>query len=440
MNIASRLLLVRKLKKSLYETTHEELLEHQSERLQIMGKFAKENSSFYSESLKDIERFKPDSFPEMNKEMMMREFDRINTRGLIKKELLKFTTEREAKNSMDLFRDEYSVGMSSGTSGNRGLTVLSKDEMAKYSSLLWARNGIPEGIRKKHVLFALRINSPAFMEVRKFGVKIIYVDYTHPVKDLISKINIEKLNILAGPPSLLSLISREVGSIDHKIDCLISYAEVLTDDVKQNLEGVFKAPVVQIYQGSEGFIGTTCREGNLHINEDVLFIQLEEIEGSDDETRKVVVTDLYRTTQPIFRYQLNDLVEPGGNNCHCGSSFRTIKKVHGRTDDIFLLRGKGGERKYLFPDYVRRALITASDEIEDYQVLQHDTNTIEIRLVTSPGSNITGIRKKVIENLSLRAKRIECELGHVTFSDEPPSRNPRSGKMIRVVRMFKEEI
>ncbi len=293
MNIASRLLLVRKLKKSLYETSPEELLDHQSERLQVMGRFASENSPYYREVLKDFERFTPDSFPEMNKEMMMRNFDRINSAGLKKEELLKFTTEREMTNSMDLFRGEYSVGMSSGTSGNRGLTVLSKDEMAKYSCLLWARNGIPEGIRKKHVLFALRINSPAFMEVRKFGVKIIYVDYTHPVRDLISKINSENLNILAGPPSLLSLISREVGSIGHRIDCLISYAEVLTDDVKAHLEEVFKAPVIQIYQGSEGFIGTTCREGNLHINEDVLLIDLKEIEGSDDEARKVVVTDLY---------------------------------------------------------------------------------------------------------------------------------------------------
>ncbi len=142
----------------------------------------------------------------------------------------------------------------------------------------------------------------------------------------------------------------------------------------------------------------------------------------------------------MIKYELNDLVEPGGTNCPCGSSFRIIRKIHGRTDDIFILKGKGGERKYLFPDYVRRAMITASDDIEDYQVLQHDTNTIEVRLVTSQGSNITGIRKKVLENLNMRARRVDGNLGHVTFSDEPPSRNPRSGKMIRVVRMFKEDI
>jgi hypothetical protein len=71
---------------------------------------------------------------------------------------------------------------------------------------------------------------------------------------------------------------------------------------------------------------------------------------------------------------------------------------------------------------------------------RHDTDSIEIRLVTSPGSNLREIRKNVLENLHGRARRIDGEIGQITFSDEPPSRNPRSGKMIRVVRLFGEDI
>ncbi len=435
MNLGKKLLVVRKLKKNIYDMTREEVVTHQLERLQAMNKFVKENSPFY----RDIE-FPPHEFPKMDKQMMMGKFDDINTHQLKKKDLLDFVLKREGSNSMDLFRKKYSVGMSSGTSGNRGLTVLSKDEMAYYSCLLWARNGIPGNIRKKHILFALRINSPAFMEVKKFGVKIIYVDYTHPVRHLIQKINEEKLNIIAGPPSLLSMIAGQVERIDHRIDCIISYAEVLTDTNREYLKKEFDASVIQIYQGSEGFIGTTCREGHLHINEDVLLVNLEDIPNSDDDAKRVIVTDLYRSTQPILNYQLNDLVEPGNNICPCGSSFRTIKRIHGRMDDIFILEGTDGEKKYLFPDYVRRAIITASDEINAYQAIQHDIDSIEIRLVTNEGPDTSTLRKKVLENLKARARKVEGNLGSVEFSDEPPAPNPRSGKMIRVVRKFREEI
>ena len=97
------------------------------------------------------------------------------------------------------------------------------------------------------------------MEPRSFGAKMVYVDYTHPPEKLIELINSRKLNIIAGPPSLLSMLGSLQSKIKHKIDALISYAEVLDDKNKQNLETVFGVPVVQIYQGSEGFIGSTCR-------------------------------------------------------------------------------------------------------------------------------------------------------------------------------------
>lgn len=440
MNTASKLFLVRRLKKNLYKMSFEEISLHHNERIGEMGRFVKENSPFYREALKDIENFSVRSFPEMDKKMMMENFDAINTAGLKKEELMEFALRREGNNTMDLFSGEYSVGMSSGTSGNRGLTVLSRDEMEHYSCLLWARNGIPENIRKKNVFFALRINSPAFMEVKRFGVKIIYVDYTHPARDLVKKINSEKLNILAGPPSLLSMIAKEKRNIGHEIDCVISYAEVLEDNIRQYLEQEFRAPVVQIYQGSEGFIGTTCREGRLHINEDVVQVDLEELSDSEDDARRVIVTDLYRSTQPVLNYHLNDLVEPGDRSCPCGSSFMTIRKIHGRMDDIFILKGPEKERRYLFPDYVRRAIITASQKISDYQAIQHDIDHIELRLVLEPGPDIDLIRARVEKNLRYRANRVGGKLGELEFTDKPPMPNPGSGKMIRVVRDFSEEI
>ena len=70
MNSAKRLFIVRKLRKSLYNTTLDELEKHQAERIQEMGEYVKKNSPYYSEVLKDIDDFTISSFPKMDKRTM----------------------------------------------------------------------------------------------------------------------------------------------------------------------------------------------------------------------------------------------------------------------------------------------------------------------------------------------------------------------------------
>ena len=367
---------------------------------------------------------------------MMNHFDEINTAGLKKQALIEFQLKQEKTGALGLFEGKYSVGVSSGTSGNKGLTVLSPQERSLYSCLLWARNGIPSSVKKRRVLFALRTNNPAFMEVEHFGIKLLYVDYTHPVSDIIKLINEWQLNIVAGPPSLLVMIGRCREEIDHPVQAIISYAEVLNQDTHQELEKMFAAPVVQIYQGSEGFIASTCRAGRLHLNEDVIRVELADTPDSIGQCKNVILTDLYRTTQPIIRYSLNDLLEIDPNPCICGSCFRVIARVHGRTDDIFHLKGEENETRYLFPDYVQRAVIHASDAILEYQVIQHSIDSIEIRLILKDGTDRPAIENTILENLQSWAHKAGGKLGQVCFTSNSPERNPRSRKLIRVVRMF----
>ncbi len=274
------------------------------------------------------------------------------------------------------------------------------------------------------------------MEPRSFGVKLIYVDYTHPPEELAKLINQKKLNIIAGPPSLLAMIAPYRESIAPQIEALISYAEVLDGETRAYLERAFGAPVVQIYQGSEGFIASTCQKGKLHLNEDTILVEQDDIGDTTGQAKKVIVTDLYRTTQPIIRYSLNDVLEIDPEQCECGSCFRVVKLIHGRADDIFLLKGAAGETRHLFPDYVRRAINQASDDILEYQAIQHTLDSIEIRLVLKPGVERTAIEKIVRHNLVWRINKVGQQPGQIYFNDKPPDRNPQSHKLIRVVRKF----
>jgi putative adenylate-forming enzyme len=436
VNIFSGLWATHRLNRQFYHWNTAALQKHQEKRLDIILANAQRNSPYYNKLLSGQGKLSLASFPRMDKGDMMNHFDELNTVGLRKNELIEFQLKQEQEGTLNLYDNKYSVGVSSGTSGNKGLTVLSKNEREGYSLLLWVRNGIPRHIKERKVLFTLRTNNPAFMEVQRFGIQLVYADYTRLPEELIGLINSKKLNILAGPPSLLSMIAKQNSSIDHRIEAIISYAEVLTDEIKEELAKSFGAPVFQIYQGSEGFIASSCRLGRLHLNEDVVLVELEDTEDIIGKAKNVVLTDLYRTTQPIIRYSLNDILEISTESCKCGSCFRVIERIHGRANDVFLLKGTGGKLHYLFPDYVQKAIIHSSDAILEYQAIQHSIDSIEIRLVLKDGSDIPAIEKAILDKLLGWANKVGGELGKVVFTDKLPERNPHSKKLIRVMRAF----
>ena len=437
-----RLALVHRIRKGFYGWDAARLRRHQQGRLDEMLAYVAQRSPYYR-ALR--ERGWDGSFErlaQLSKSEMIAHFDEINTIGLRQAELFEFAVQQERSEQTGLYLGRYSVGLSSGTSGSRLPTVLAPSERRQYGSLLFARSGIPESVRRPRVLFALRVNNPAFMEARFLGVTIVYTDYTHPIEALVRLVNEKRLNVLAGPPSLLRLIARQRQDIDHPIEALISYAEVLDDLSRHQLEHDFGAPLAQIYQGAEGFIASTCRAGNLHLNEDVVYVEALETADSLNNAKRLVVTDLYRRALPFLRYQLNDIVELDAGPCACGSVFRLVRRIHGRADDIFHLRsdsgdaGTAGELRYLFSDYVTRAINQASEAILEFQAIQHSPDQIEIRLQLRPGADRPHIEATIGVNLAYWAQKVGGRLGELLFTEAPPERNPHSLKLIRVVRRF----
>lgn len=435
MNLLKRAWFIYQLRRRFYTWDRAKLQRHQRARVAAILAHVRKRSPFYSDLLK--EERKLEDVPIIDKSVMMANFDRINTKHLNRESLIAFKIDQERAGDLDLYDDQYSIGLSSGTSGSRGLTVLSRSERELYGCMIWARSGLPKGIGRIRLLFTLRTNNAAYMEASSpLGPEIVFADYTHTADDIVAIINDRRINVLAGPPSLLRMVSERADLIRASLKAIISYAEVLDSKTDALIKQRFQAPVIQIYQCSEGFIASTCRCGNLHLNEDTILVEVEDIRGDESPVKNAILTDLYRTTQPIIRYRLGDLLEFDPEPCHCGSCFRRIKVIHGRSDDIFYLRDELGNTRYLFPDYVRRAINQASGDIVEYQVLQHSPDEIEIRLALVPDADRPGIEAKVMENLQWRADRIGGKLGSVRFNDKLPDRNPRSQKLIRVVRNF----
>ena len=243
----------------------ERLLAHQRDRVRRLVAYAAEHAPYYRER---IDPGTPlDQVPKMDKATMMAHFDAINTAGLRRDDLVAFRTRQEHERTAGFYPGGYSVGLSSGTSGNKVLTVLSPHERDRYAALLWARSGIPRGLRPKRVLFALRAHNEAFTTVTRFGITLVYVDYLQTPETLLRLVNEHRLNVLAGPPSILALLAERRREIVGPVDALVSYAEELDAGTRARLEAAFGARVAEIYQGAERMIGTTCSAGALHLNE-----------------------------------------------------------------------------------------------------------------------------------------------------------------------------
>ena len=432
----TRFLLVYRLQRSFYHWNAAGLQRHQQQRLKAITQAVSRRSPYYARLRAEGWDGTFERLPYMSKAEMVANFDEINTAGLHQQALFEFALRQERREQTGLFDGRYSVGLSSGTSGTRLPTVLGPTERWQYGSLLFARSGIPQSIRQPRVLFLLRVNNPAFSEVRFLGVQMVYSDYTQTPEALVKLINERQLNVLAGPPSLLRLLARLRNQIRTPVQALISYAEVLDDATRAELQAAFQAPLAQIYQGAEGFIASTCRAGRLHLNEDVLYVETLDAGDASQQARRVVVTDLYRTTLPFLRYQINDVLEFSSQACACGSCFRVVERIHGRADDVFFLRGKDGQMRYLFPDYIVRSINQASDNVLEFQAIQHAPDRIEIRLQLKPGSDRPAIEQHIRTNLAAWVSKLEAELGEVVFSEAAPERNPNSFKLIRVTRKF----
>jgi len=422
----------------------EKLQRYQLKKAQSIVKYAYKNSRYFKEHFRGHDLGNVWNLPITNKKLMMENLSDYNTLGFDKNDLINFCLEVERTQNYNKRFHGYNVAMSSGTSGNRGIVITSPEEEKYLQALLFARFPIPRVIKIKWA-FILRVSTPAF-NVSKFGQRLTYISQLNTLENIKAQLEELKPNILSAPPSMLQILAKEVnaGLLNIKPKRIVSYAEVLSPDLQDELEEIFGVKVHQIYQCSEGPIAMSCKNGFLHINEDLIYVQAVDIEGnpvsSGEPCYKMIITDLNKRSQPIIRFELDDIIVLSDCNCKCGSSFRVIDKILGRTDDLYWTQRKDCEElQFIFPDYIRRAIITSSEEIEDYQAIQKSYRKIIVRVnLKAENSDKQKIVTTIQNNLKSVFFLYKCIEPEIDVVFEKPKRNPNSNKLIRIIRDFKK--
>ncbi len=429
-------------KKRFKKMTLKDLEKYQLKKVQSLVQYVTEKSPFFKAYYKNRDLSDVWNLPTVNKKIMMESFTEYTTLGFEKEELLDFCLRIEKEQNFTERFHGYNVAMSSGTSGSKGIVITSPEEEKYLQAALFSRFVFPRVLRIKWA-FILRITTPAF-QVSRFGQQLTHFNLQLPLEELRNKLQKFQPNILSAPPSMLSIISKEVqnGRLKIKPKRIISYAEVLYPEVKTVIEETFDTLVHQIYQGSEGSIAMTCKYGNLHINEDLMKVQLLDNEGNMTEIgkpcHKMIVTDLNKISQPIIRYELNDIITISPEKCSCGSNFRVIEQVLGRADDLFWgQRENIADHQFIFPDYIRRAIISSSEEISEYQAIQKSLSRVIIRIQfkKSP-ENLDVIQQKIANAVQNVFSKYKCIQPSVSVVLEKPERHPKSLKLVRIKRDF----
>lgn len=160
---------------------------------------------------------------------------------------------------------------------------------------------------------------------------------------------------------------------------IVTSSETLTEAARRLVEQAFGCPVYDWYGQTErvAAIGT-CEHGQLHIVEDYSYVELQP--NPESGMHEIIGTAFANRAMPLFRYRTGDMVELDelSGPCACGSSFRRVRCVVGRQDDVVKLPDgrRIGRLDHIFKG------ITA---IAEAQVRQDKLDEVHILIVPLPG-------------------------------------------------------
>lgn len=424
--------------------SREELLAWQNRKLTSHVTWVRKNSKFYQKLWGSLDNSQWKEFPLIQKQIMMDHFSELNTVGIEKEKAFELALNCERTRKFSPTLNGVTVGLSSGTSGHRGLFLVSPAEQNLWAGSMLAKllpNPLWKGAR---IAFFLRANSNLYQSVNKGKIKLNYFDMQLPISHHLAQLVPYNPTMIIAPPQVLLQIAQ--ATIDGPLqwpalEKIVSAAETLDPLDEIQLEKAFHQKIHQGYQATEGFLGTTCSHGTLHLNEDSLVIEKHIVDPVSGKFMPII-SDFGRRSQPVIRYLLNDILTPKRSPCPCGSVFQAIEQIEGRADDIFYFKliSENGGYVSIYPDFIRRAVLNADVPIKEYLVVQMNDMSVQVSLKwqapSTPDSTGWNLGCQLIqENFERLAQAQNAISPHLLFTKDFPALEGK--KLRRVVSHFK---
>lgn len=377
--------------------SRKQLIAHQNRQFQSLARKCLPRSPYYKPYIG-----KPlNEWPVINKQIMMAHFDEINTVGIKKMDALTVALNAEQSRDFSPLMNGISVGLSSGTSGQRGLFLASPRERDAWAGIMLAHL-LPHGFKnQERIALFLRSNNQLYTTLNKSRrIQFHFFDLLADFDQSFHALNQMNPTILAAPASVLLALAKQKNRLTIHPTKLLAVAEVLEKKDEDFISHVFEQPVSQIYQCTEGFLAISDKYNNrLMMNETFLIIEKEWI---DDRRFVPIITDLMRRTQPIIRYRLDDVLiekKPTG-------ILTELLGIEGRLGDVCYGK-KGTLTVPIFADTIRQHIAAFLQIVDDYDIQQEALDAFSIQ-VDSELIN----RDLFITHLNQLFKQKGCEIPH----------------------------
>jgi phenylacetate-CoA ligase len=348
----------------------EELRNYQLQKLKAQVKHCYEHSSFYHKKFDEI-HLKPDDIKSLE--------------DLSK---IPFTVKND-------LRDNYPFGMvtvkpqeivevhaSSGTTGNPIVGAYTKGDMDVWQELM-ARSIYTVGGRQSDVIhiaygYGLFTGGLGFhYGAQKLGAKIV------PASGGMTQRQIKLMRdldatILACTPSFAVYLAETMvqDGIDPRKDLKLRLgmfgAEPWSNHIRKRVEKEMGINAYDVYGLTElcgPGVSIECPEHDgLHIWEDHFIIETIDPDTgevlSPGEEGELVFTTLTKTAMPMLRYRTRDISKIETQTCKCGRTHARMMRVHGRSDDMLIIRGVN-----VFPSQIEYAVMCFSELASQYLIV-----------------------------------------------------------------------
>ncbi len=417
---------------------HAELEAIQLERLQATAKRCYENVDFYKQAF-DEAGVKPEDIKSLE--------------DITK---LPFTTKQDMRDNYPygLFAvpltDCIEIHMSSGTTGVATVSGYTKNDIDVWSDCFARGVGYAGGDEYDvlHVCYGYGLFTGG-LGAHYGGLKAGCTTVPMSAGNTPRQINVLKnlgSSIIACTPSYAMHIADTAieQGIDPKkefhLKAGIHGAEAFSDQFRANLEEKLGYKVYDVYgltevMGPGVAMECECQDG-LHLVEDHLLAEiLDPVTHEpvpEGEWGELVLTTLTKEATPVIRYRTKDITRFIPGPCKCGVTHKRIARLHGRTDDMMIIRGVN-----VFPSQIEN-VCTAFNELENWYQIEltrekgMDVATLKIETVADFDFDEVG-KIQDLQNRVQAALKAELNIKIIIKVVEPHTIQRSEGKAVRII-------
>jgi phenylacetate-coenzyme A ligase PaaK-like adenylate-forming protein len=203
----------------------------------------------------------------------------------------------------------------------------------------------------------------------------IHLAASEKVSTIVERLNAWQPELLIGYASMMRILADEqlAGHLHIAPRTVLSSSEVLTPETRRCAVQAWGNVLFNGLSSTEGCIGAECdQHRGMHLMEDLAIVEV-----VDEDNRpvppgaygdKLLLTTLFKYTQPLIRYELDDSVCLSPDPCPCGRPFRLIDYIQGRVWEGLSFAGEAGGSVTVHPIIFHRIMDTLP--VSGWQVVQ----------------------------------------------------------------------